>query len=448
MKIAWFTPYHPQSSIGNYSQEAVAGLREEDEVFLFAPAAGVTPPPRADGGPVETVGDGPYDDLAQRLQSCDVVVYNLGNHHYNHRMVYEVAIRHPGIVVLHDLVMRDFFRHYHHSQQNDADWLARHILYSNGLTAGPLTPATAQRCRRKSDDEDFALEYPMFESAIHRCLGVIVHSEYSRERVANACSSPVVMLDFPPHGPCIRYAPAAGPKPSQQSGKTQILTFGVLNPNKLIHKVIEQIGQSRYLRDNVTYAIIGEGDKKYMRRLRELIIARGLSQIVTLTGWLSDADLWRQLTRADLVVNLRNPHMGESSGSLLNALFAGSAILVWNHGCYAEFPDDVVHKISSEDALAPTLERLCRDRFLRERMGSNARRHALARFNTSSFCRRFREFAGKVQAVRPVLGLTDLISDCLLEFGAPCPPTLIERMAGEVAALTETTLRKDAALAA
>ena len=63
-----------------------------------------------------------------------------------------------------------------------------------------------------------------------------------------------------------------------------------------------------------------------------------------LPGRLSDDDLWQQLTQADVVVNLRNPHFGESSASLLDALLAEAAIVVWNHGYYAEFPDDVVSR--------------------------------------------------------------------------------------------------------
>jgi glycosyltransferase involved in cell wall biosynthesis len=448
MKIAWFTPYHAHSSIGHYSQEAVAELRKEDEVLVFAPAAGVVPAPRVDGGPVETIGDGPYDDLLGRLEACDMVVYNMGNHHHNHRMIYEVSIRRPGIVILHDLVMRDFFRGYHLLQRRDPDGLARHVLYSDGPTAAPVAWVARQRRRRESMDEAAALQFPMFKSALRRCLGVVVHSEYSRDRVAAATSSPVVLLDFPPHGPCVTHAHETRPRPSHPSGRTRLLTFGVLNPNKLIHEVIEQIGKSPYLRANVTYTVIGEGEENYVQRLRDAIDAHDLANVVCLAGRSSDHDLWRQLTRADLVVNLRNPHTGESSGSLLNALFAGAATLVWNHGCYAEFPDDVVYKISSEDDLTVALERLCRDRPLRERMGSNARRHALARFDVTIFCRRFREFTDEVRFARPVLALTDLLSDRLLEFGALPPNGLVERLAGEVAALAGAVPKKSESLAA
>ena len=246
MKIAWFTPYHAHSSIGHYSQEAVAELRKEDEVIVFAPAGAVAAP-RTDGGPVESVGDGPYDALLGRLKTCDVVVYNMGNHHHNHQMIYEVSMQRPGIVILHDLVLRNFFRGYHLLQRRDRNGVARHLLYNEGPTNRPLAEVLRQR-RRESMDEAAVLQFPLFKSALRRCLGVVVHSEYSRERVAAATSSPVVMLDFPPHGPCIAHAHATAPRSIHPSGKTRLLTFGVLNSNKLIHKVIEQIGKSRYLR--------------------------------------------------------------------------------------------------------------------------------------------------------------------------------------------------------
>jgi glycosyltransferase involved in cell wall biosynthesis len=448
MKIAWFTPYHSHSAIGHYSQQVVAELRKKDEVVVYAPAGNGEAAPRCDGGRLEAVGNGPYDGLLRRLEACDVVAYNMGNHFHNHKMIYEVSIRRPGIVILHDLVLRDFFRGYNPPRRRDADDLFRHVLYNEGSSSAALAWITCQTRRRAILEDADGLQFPMFKSALRRCLGVVVHSEYSRERVAAASSSPVVMLDFPPFGPCVTHAHDTAPRAHDPSDKVRLLTFGVLNSNKLIHKVIEQIGQSRYLRANVTYTIVGEGEKSYVQRLQDAVNAYDLSEVVCLAGRLSDQDLWQQLTRADLVVNLRNPHMGESSATLLNALFAGAAVIVWNHGCYAEFPDDVVYKVSSETDLTAALERLCRDRPFLAKMGSDARAHARTRFDASVFCQRFRDFADEVRSVHPVLALTDLLSDRLLEFGERPPSELVERLAGEVAALVGTLPKKHTSLAA
>ena len=372
----------------------------------------------------------------------------MGNHYSNHKMVYEVSILRPGIVILHDLVLRDFIYGYHHAATYDPNWLARHFLYNEGPSAAPLKCVAGQRRRDEILEHASGLQFPMFKSLLRRCLGVIVHSEYSRQRVAAAIPSPVVMLDFPPHGPCAIHGHETAPRQSHPSGKVRLLTFGVLNPNKLIHNVIEQIGQSPCLCANVTYTIIGEGQHSYEQQLRDLIKTYDLSKVVYLAGRLSDHDLWRQLTQADLVVNLRNPHMGESSGTLLNALFAARPSLSGIMVVTRNFPDDAVYKISSEDELVPALETLCRDRSLLSRMGANARRHALERFDTAVYCRRFREFAVAVQSTRPVLELTDLLSDRLLEFGQRAPDGLVARLAEEVAALAGTTAKKTTSLAA
>ena len=448
MKIAWFTPYHAHSAIGHYSQRVVSELRKEDEVVVYTPAGSAGTEPRPDGGAVEAVGNGPYESLLGRLRAYDVVVYNMGNDYHNHKMVYEVSIRHPGIVVLHDLVLRDFFYGYHYLPHRDVDGLGRHVLYNEGPTATAMQWVSRQKRRLPILHTPDGLQFPMFKSALRRCLGVIVHSQFSRERVAAASSAPVVTLDFPPFGPCVTHAHETTPRPTQSRGRLQLLTFGILNSNKLIHKVIELIGRSPYLRDNVFYTIIGEGQKSYEQQLRDLIKSHDLSQVVHLAGRLSDRELWRRLTQADLVVNLRNPHMGESSATLLNALFAGAAIIVWNHGCYAEFPDDVVHKVSSDEDLALALEQLCRDRPLLQRMGAKRIRHAAERFDISTFCRRFREFTTEVRSARPILELTDLLSDRLLEFGERPPDELVERVAEEVAALAGTAARKTTSLAA
>ena len=184
---------------------------------------------------------------------------------------------------------------------------------------------------------------------------------------------------------------------------------------------MECIAASDYLRANVEYLLVGTPDEHYVGLLRQTIDRRGLTDCVRLLGRLSDDALWQVLAQADVVVNLRNPHFGESSASLLDALLAGAPVVVWNHGYYSEFPDDIVSKIASPDELKKTLERLCRDPELRDRVGAEAHRHALDRFNTGVFCERLRAFVQTVRSVRPVLALTDFLSDRLLEFG-PHPP--------------------------
>ena len=206
-------------------------------------------------------------------------------------------------------------------------------------------------------------------------------------------------------------------------------------PNKQVHAVIAAIAASDFLRRHADYTVVGEGEAHYLRQLRRDINRHGLSGVVRLTGRLPDDRLLDLLAHADVVVNLRNPHFGESSASLLDALFAGVPSVVWDHGYYAEFPKEVVCKVSSESDLKNGLERLCRDDGLREAWAARAAgtpgavRHRRLRPAPAPFL-------DVVRSARPVLALTDLLSDRLLEFGSHPPDGLPERLAAEIAALT------------
>jgi hypothetical protein len=159
--------------------------------------------------------------------------------------------------------------------------------------------------------------------------------------------------------------------------------------------------------------------------------------VFELAGRRSDDELRAAIAEADVVINLRNPHFGESSASLLNALVAGVPTVVWDHGCYGEFPDDVVVRIRAEGELGPALLAIVRDPDRRRRMGAAAREHSLARFDTALYCNRLRHFVEEVRRRAPLTALTDRVSDHLIELGSSDRDGLAARFATELARLAE-----------
>jgi hypothetical protein len=109
--------------------------------------------------------------------------------------------------------------------------------------------------------------------------------------------------------------------------------------------------------------------------------------------------------------------------------------VVWDHGSYGEFPDDVVVKVRSEAEIAGALEELVGDPARRQLLGRTARAHAVARFDTDRYCRQLREFAGQVRSAAPVLSLTDTAAERLAELGSTDLDGLAGRVAAEIAAL-------------
>ena len=135
MKIGWFTPFAARSIIGNYSEAAVGGLADEDDVTVFAAEPPGQGEPRPSPLPVVRVPPRLTPDWLGQLAQFDLLVYNMGNYTPYHQAVYEVALCRPGLVILHDLVLREFFRGYYLCHRNAPDEFHRLMTYSHGPEA-------------------------------------------------------------------------------------------------------------------------------------------------------------------------------------------------------------------------------------------------------------------------------------------------------------------------
>lgn len=412
MRIAWFTPFGTRSAIGDYSEAIVRGLSRTDDVTIFVSGAAGPEPMRESELRCASAPIDPEPAFLESLDGFDLLVYNMGNHLENHLPIYQTAIRKPGIVILHDLVLRDFFRRYFTLHLRTPESYRLYLGVAHGSEAEQFgrSDEAGDDCRR--------LAAPLFSPALQRALGAIVHSDYARRRVADEVSLPVRAIDFPLFGPCEITATTRLPKRSTTDGRVRILAFGMLNANKLILDIIVAIAGSERLRTACRFDVIGQGSDDYEATLARAIADAGLDSTVRLVGWQNDERLRTALAAADIVVNLRNPHTGESSASLITSLLAGVATVVWDHGSYSEVPDDAVVKIRSSDEIAGTLERLVGDERERIAYGERARLHALARFDTRLYCEKFREFARDVLHRKPMLALADTAAQVLAEMGA------------------------------
>ena len=77
--------------------------------------------------------------------SADVTFYNIGNNHLFHASIWQVSRRHPGIVVLHDLRVHNFFDSLYRGQWRDvAGYLAQMKRYygEQGLRDGEQNSST------------------------------------------------------------------------------------------------------------------------------------------------------------------------------------------------------------------------------------------------------------------------------------------------------------------
>ena len=89
------------------------------------------------------------------------------------------------------------------------------------------------------------------------------------------------------------------------------------------------------------------------------------------------------LGACDIVLNLRYPTVGESSGTLLRALGMGKAVIVSDVGSFREFPDEICLKApvdaSEEEHLFEYLNLLASRPAVRSALGDRARAWAKQR---------------------------------------------------------------------
>ena len=92
-------------------------------------------------------------------------------------------------------------------------------------------------------------------------------------------------------------------------------------------------------------------DSTVQRRLERLGLTEGVQRL----DYVSEERMWSLMAACDVLVNLRYPTMGETSGSVIRALSLGKPLLVSDVGWFSELPDDVVLKIPVDELEVATL---------------------------------------------------------------------------------------------
>jgi glycosyltransferase involved in cell wall biosynthesis/uncharacterized protein YbaR (Trm112 family) len=299
------------------------------------------------------------------------VIYQIGNSGH-HRHAFAGALRAPGVLVLHDVVL-------HHGRLGEylrvrggADY--RRQLATRYGVAGERLADAVLRGRTPPDLSG----YPMFEDFVERARLTLVHSEYARqlvlERVPDADVRRVPMgVPLPADVPRADARRALG----LSSDAFVIASVTHVNPYKRLPVVLRAV--RRIVRRVPQALVVLAGSVAPSVDLQSEIDYLGLAGRVQLLGYVPD-DIARLVAVAsDVCVNLRYPSAGETSASLLRLLGAGRPVIVTDDAPNAEYPDDVVLKVRvdrfEEETLAAQLLELHGQPELARARGRLARLH-------------------------------------------------------------------------
>jgi len=377
MRLAFFSPLPPKlSGIADYSQALLPHLAPHFEcVDVFIDDYRPCFHPESPNLRVRNFREFEPDYLAGHY---DAVLYQMGNNPF-HIYLYDLALRIPGAVVLHEFNLHHLFAHITVARE-DWDTYLHEIDYNGGA------PAVERARRAQAGLED--LDYngiAMNRRLLEQSRSIIVHSDYVGKLVRQAGF--VLPMRKIPHGVDTATVDTAQARRqlSQFTGfdldaSTPVFgIFGFLKPYKRIHEGLRAFARVRQRHPNIKMILVGEEHPNYP--LRPLMEELGIGDAVRVLGYIPLDTFTTCIAASDICLNLRRPTVGETSGSLLRMLALGKPTLISEIGAFLEIPEDAAVRIPVDDRevdwLVEYMDALLNDRALASRIGERARDYAV-----------------------------------------------------------------------
>jgi glycosyltransferase involved in cell wall biosynthesis/SAM-dependent methyltransferase len=364
-KIAFFSPLPPaRSGIADYSAALLDELRKLADVQVFS-----SKPAQFDAS------------------TFDVILYQIGNNSY-HDFCYEMALEHPGVVVVHEANL-------HHLiaditiKRGDWDEYMRVL----GEEGGPAALEHGKRVRSLEIPPDYE-GVPMLRGLLARSKGAIVHSACVEAELRNAgFSGPVARIQhgaWIPESSRLNYRGLLG----LDADTPLIGIFGFLKPYKRIAESLRAFRRLLTVTPDVKMILVGEPHPDFP--LHSIIQSLGLTASVRVLGFQEIQEFVGNLAACDIVLNLRYPTVGENSGTLMRALGLGKAVVVSEVGSFLELPDEICLKVpvdaTEETVLFEYLNLLVSRPDIRRAMGAAARRWVETECAWPKVAREYAEF--------------------------------------------------------
>ena len=226
--------------------------------------------------------------------------------------------------------------------------------------------------------------------------GVIVHSRYVERARARGAGTTGRLWRIP--HPAWPREPRRAARTSQ--GDPLVGCFGNLNMNKRIPQLLEAFALLRRA------AARARGCCSSARRRERFDLERRLERLglggeaLIREDYVPEERLWSLMAACDVLVNLRSPTMGETSGAVIRGLSLGKPMLVSDVGWFAELPDDVAlksrstsYEVRDDRGRARARGRPQATSSARRRASTCAREHDLGRV-ADAYARALEEAAG------------------------------------------------------
>ncbi|SHF88394.1 Glycosyltransferase involved in cell wall bisynthesis [Lampropedia hyalina DSM 16112] len=389
--LALVSPLPPvRSGIADYTAMLLPALAQHYQVIPIIAQQEVDAQWAQAHGPLRNI-----DWLRANAHSVDRVVYQVGNSPYHQHML-ELVQEIPGIVVLHDFYLSSLLAWLETEAGQGPCW-SRALHTSHGVAALQLRGHDLDAARR---------HYPANLPVLQHALGIIVHSEHSRQ-LARHWYGPDFANDWAVI-PLVRTppTPTSRAQARQSLGLSDddflVCSFGFLDSTKLNHRLLQAwlaSGMDGQARCHLVF--VGQNHPgEYGQQLEQTIASAGDGAArIRITGFASPEQYQSYLAAADLAVQLRTGSRGETSAAVLDCLSHGLPLIANAHGSLAEIPTDTAWLLPDEfddQALTQALQTLYTDAAHRQRIAAQAAAFCAREHTPQPCAQRYAQFIEQI----------------------------------------------------
>ena len=172
MKLNWFSPLSPaKTDIANYTLRVLAELSKHAQILLWTD---------------QTHWDRKIEEYTQvksfrsnifswsEINQADLNIYHIGNNPLFHSNIWEISSKSPGIVILHDFKLYNFFGEIYKEQSHDEYSYLNKLL---NVRYHKYKQVIADFSVGKLSSEYMAEHYSLNDLATEGAIGVITHNK-------------------------------------------------------------------------------------------------------------------------------------------------------------------------------------------------------------------------------------------------------------------------------
>lgn len=345
LRLALVGPMPPVASgVADYNGRISAALAERADLDVLVPPELVHPPRGAWPRVLPAAALGEELDPA----GYDAILYTFGNNEH-HLATYDLAMRFPGVLWLHDVRLGGFFHNYAHQRFADPrPWMRERLRENYGARLRELDGVEDLFSREWQHSRGIFLS----RALVRASRAVIVNSAFAEQ----LCRLDQGADSEPP--PIIQLTHAATPPPfddlpARDSDPPVIVSAGSVDPIKAPERLIDALAAIAG-RTPARLVFLGYAPTVYRGVLERRAADAGVGERVSFTGAADAATWWHWLARATIAVQLRRLTNGETSGATVDAQSSGTPVITNFVNAGLDYPEGTT--VSVDDTRPGELE--------------------------------------------------------------------------------------------